>query len=485
MKRTRIALNSVVALVLISGLIFGWRVTHKTPAKVAPTYATAFIGNISNTVSAQGSIVSNSDSNLTFGSSGKLISLAVVVGQPVRAGQVLAAIDDTSARQAVAQATGALSSAKISQTNAQIALQKIQDGIDAKNNQNTLDQAKYKLDQAQIAFDNWNRFHFGFEAKPEILYDYCQQMTGNPANNNKNNSQTVSDCTSWLANYDALTQAKNSYKATQDSLAASTGKYADQNLALAQEQLNNATSNVTNAELSLEVAKKALDGTKLIAPKSGVVAAVGGQVGDQVTANSVGNSGSTGWIVITSAAELQVKVNYAEADATKLNIGAPVSVTFDALPNVEVSGKLISLSPTPSSTGSVTAYGAMISLNRVPNQVKVGMTAQASVILQGVSKVVVVNSSAVTTTGSGSTVTVVTNSGKPDEKQEIRKVVIGIKGDTGTEIKSGLNAGEVVLIPTRTSIGNNGFPSSRFGSGTTTGTLGGGNNGGGGGRVGR
>ena len=75
MKRTRIALNSVVALVLISGLIFGWRVTHKTPAKVAPTYATAFIGNISNTVSAQGSIVSNSDSNLTFGSSGKVTSL--------------------------------------------------------------------------------------------------------------------------------------------------------------------------------------------------------------------------------------------------------------------------------------------------------------------------------------------------------------------------------------------------------------------------
>ena len=279
--------------------------------------------------------------------------------------------------------------------------------------------------------------------RSEILYDFCLQMTGNPANNNKNNSQTVSDCTSWLANYDALTQAKNSYKATQDSLAASAGKYADQNLALAQEQLNNATSNVTNAELSLEVAKKALDGTKLIAPKSGVVAAVGGQVGDQVTANSVGNSGSTGWIVITSAAELQVKVNYAEADATKLNIGAPVSVTFDALPNVEVSGKLISLSPTPSSTGSVTAYGAMISLNRVPNQVKVGMTAQASVILQGVSNVVVVNSSAVITTGSGSTVTVVTNSGKPDEKQEIRNVVIGIKGDTGTEIKSGLKAGEI------------------------------------------
>ena len=267
-------------------------------------------------------------------------------------------------------------------------------------------------------------------------------------------------------------------------MAASTGKYADQNLALALEQLKNADANVANAQLSLEVANKALEGTKLIAPKSGVVAAVGGKIGDQVTANSVGNSGSTGWIVITSAAELQVKVNYAEADATKLNIGAPVNVTFDALPNVQVSGKLISLSPTPSSTGSVTAYGATISMNRVPNQVKVGMTAQASVILQGVSNVVVINSSAVTTTGSGSTITVVTSAGKPDEKQEIRNVTIGIKGDTGTEIKSGLKAGEVVLIPTRNSLGSNGFPSSRFGSGATTGTLGGGS-GGGGGRVGR
>ena len=483
MKRTRIVLNAVIALVLISGLIFGWQVTHKGPEKVAPTYATAFIGNISNTVSAQGSVVSNSDSSLTFGSSGKVTNLNVQVGQSVKAGQVLAAIDDTAARQAVAQATGTLSSAKISQTNAQVALQKIQDGIDAKNNQNTLDQAKYKLDQAQLAFDNWNNFHYGFQAKPEILYDYCQQMVGNPANNNKSNSQTVSDCTSWLANYDALSQAKLTYKATQDSLAASSGKYADQNLALAQEQLKNADANVAYAQLSLDVANKALTGTKLIANKSGVVAAVGGQIGDQVSANSVGSSGSTGWIVITSSAELQVKVNYAEADATKLNIGAPVNVTFDALPNVEVSGKLVSLSPTPSSTGSVTAYGAMISMNRVPNEVKVGMTAQASVILQGVSNVVVINSSAVTTTGSGSTVTVVTNAGKKDEKHEIRNVTIGIKGDTGTEIKSGLKSGEVVLIPTRINIGNNGFPSSRFGSaGPSSGTLGGG---GGGVRVGR
>ena len=484
MKRTRIILNSFVAIILVIGVIFGWRVTHKGPEKVTPTYATAFTGNISNSVSAQGTVVSNSDSNLTFGSSGKVTSVRVIIGQVVRTGQVLATIDDTAARQTVAQATGSLSSAKISQTNAQVALQKIQDGVDEKINQNTLDQAKYKLDQAQIAFDNWNSFHYGFAAKPEILYDYCQQVTGNPANNTKANSQIVSDCSTWLANYDSLTQAKISYKATQDSLAASTGKYADQNLALALEQLKNADANVANAQLSLEVANKALEGTKLIAPKSGVVAAVGGKIGDQVTANSVGNSGSTGWIVITSAAELQVKVNYAEADATKLNIGAPVNVTFDALPNVQVSGKLISLSPTPSSTGSVTAYGATISMNRVPNQVKVGMTAQASVILQGVSNVVVINSSAVTTTGSGSTVTVVTSAGKPDEKQEIRNVTIGIKGDTGTEIKSGLKAGEVVLIPTRNSLGSNGFPSSRFGSGATTGTLGGGS-GGGGGRVGR
>ena len=95
----------LVTLVLITGLVFGWRITHKGPEKVTPTYATAFVGNISNTVSAQGSVVSNSDSNLTFGSSGKVTSLSVVIGQSVRAGQVLATIDDTAARQAVAQAS--------------------------------------------------------------------------------------------------------------------------------------------------------------------------------------------------------------------------------------------------------------------------------------------------------------------------------------------------------------------------------------------
>jgi macrolide-specific efflux system membrane fusion protein len=105
------------------------------------------------------------------------------------------------------------------------------------------------------------------------------------------------------------------------------------------------------------------------------------------------------------------------------------------------------------------------------------MTAQSSVVLQGANNVVVVNSSAVTTTGSGSTVTVVTNAGKSDEKREVRNVVIGIKGDSGTEIKSGLKAGEMVLMPTRVAGSSNGFPSSRFG-GSAAGSLGGGAGGG-------
>ena len=62
---------------------------------------------------------------------------------------------------------------------------------------------------------------------------------------------------------------------------------------------------------------------------------------------------------------------------------------------------------------------------------------------------------------------------------------IGIKGDSGTEIKSGLSAGEVVLVPTRNSVGSSGFPSSRFGGANTTGTLGGSSGTSGGGRVGR
>lgn len=66
--------------------------------------ATVSTGSLSITADGSGTLVPSTELNLTFGSSGTLVGLLVKVGDKVQAGDVLAWIDDTDARNALVSA---------------------------------------------------------------------------------------------------------------------------------------------------------------------------------------------------------------------------------------------------------------------------------------------------------------------------------------------------------------------------------------------
>ena len=66
--------------------------------------ATVTRGDLTLTAAGSGQLVPSSEVNLTFGASGKVLEALVEVGDKVHAGDVLAWIDDATARQAVASA---------------------------------------------------------------------------------------------------------------------------------------------------------------------------------------------------------------------------------------------------------------------------------------------------------------------------------------------------------------------------------------------
>jgi macrolide-specific efflux system membrane fusion protein len=93
-----------------------------------------------------------------------------------------------------------------------------------------------------------------------------------------------------------------------------------------------------------------------------------------------------------------------------------------------------------------------------------------------------VPTAAVRTAGGQSTVTVLSGG-----KQVAKQVRTGVQGDQGTEIKSGLNEGDqVVIAATGGTTGGTGFPTGRFpGGGGGLGGAGGAGGGLGGGTGGR
>jgi multidrug efflux pump subunit AcrA (membrane-fusion protein) len=173
--------------------------------------------------------------------------------------------------------------------------------------------------------------------------------------------------------------------------------------------------------------------------------------------------------------DLQVVAGFAEADASKLAVNQPAEVTLSALPDTTVSGSVVAISPTSTTVSNVVTYDATIALTSPPTTVKSGMTASVSVTVASANNVLEVPSSAVTTTGRASTVTVIKNG-----KQSVVAVTLGLQGDTEDQIDSGLSAGQEVVEPTATVSSASSGSASSTRTGGLTGGLGGGGFGGGG-----
>jgi macrolide-specific efflux system membrane fusion protein len=111
----------------------------------------------------------------------------------------------------------------------------------------------------------------------------------------------------------------------------------------------------------------------------------------------------------------------------------------------------------------------------VPKTVRLGQTTSVQVIVAKADDVLTVPTSAVRTAGGQNTVIVLENG-----QQVTKRVEIGVKGDSTTEIKSGLNEGDQVVRTTTTSTTgqSGGFPGGGFPGGGAGIRFGGGGGGG-------
>jgi len=286
--------------------------------------------------------------------------------------------------------------------------------------------------------------------------------------------------------------AESSLAQTKSTIAASATPSAT---TLAQDQ-----AAIVQDEATVTTDKQALAQTTLTAPVAGTVTAVNDSVGDTISgtgssvsrgasassssssssglgassASSNSSSSSSSFITIETLDKLEVVTGFPEADATKLAVGQPATVTFPALTNVEVAGKVTAISSTSTVVSNVVTYDATITLVNPPADVKDGMTANVSVVTQTRAHVLELPSSAITTTGTVSTVSLLQNG-----KTTVTRVVTGLVGSSSTEIVSGVAAGDVVVLPTVSITAASSTATTSSGFGGFAGTGGGGFAGGG------
>jgi len=183
-----------------------------------------------------------------------------------------------------------------------------------------------------------------------------------------------------------------------------------------------------------------LDLTSFVSYKPGaMVDDVTVKVGDYIQAG-----GKLATLVPTQSLAATAEVS--QLDVAKLKVGQRVTLTFDALDGADTSGTVDEIADSPTSSDSsagtttVVQYPVTVRIGKLPTGDRTGMTGQASVVTTSRRNVVVVPSSAIGGTTANPTVQVV-----QDGTTVTRPVVVGLVTTQGSEILTGLQAGEQVV----------------------------------------
>jgi multidrug efflux pump subunit AcrA (membrane-fusion protein) len=308
-----------------------------------------------------------------------------------------------------------------------------------------LDQAKVNTDASQVNLD-----------QGKLNADTAKQQA------DKTNGQR------------SINQAAASLTSAQDQLNTQTEARPN--------QIASAKAGVLSAQASVATAQQNLGYTTLTSPMDGEVNSINGVVGETAapgggsTPEAPGSQAplpttapSSAFMVIGNVSGLEVVIPFAESDASRLAFNDDAQVTFDAVPNLTISGHVIAVGSAAIVTSGVVNYYATIVLNQVDKALKQGMTANATVTVSKSTNVLSVPNLAITHSAGQAFVTVYASG-----QQVATPVDTGVVGDQYTEVVGGLNDGEQVVLPT---------VRAATGTGSTRG-FGGGGGGGGGIRVG-
>jgi macrolide-specific efflux system membrane fusion protein len=168
---------------------------------------------------------------------------------------------------------------------------------------------------------------------------------------------------------------------------------------------------------------------------------------------------------------MQLDISVSESDIGQVKVGQPASVSVNALTNQQFAAKVTAISVLPSSSSGVVTYDVTLELTQSSSELRAGMSASATVVTDQVTGAVTVENAAISSRGTGSTVTVDNNG-----KMVSTPVITGLVGTNATQIVAGVEPGQQVAIPITTRLATAGST----GAGTGAGGLGGGGLGGGG-----
>ena len=192
---------------------------------------------------------------------------------------------------------------------------------------------------------------------------------------------------------------------------------------------------VSSAQAALDKAMENLEMATMVAPFGGTVTSVNAEAGQEVTAKQV-------VIELVDPSVVNVSAILDEIDVAQVKRGQRVSVYLDALPEIELSGEVSSISTVAKTQSGVVTYPITIKVD-VPAGVQLmeGMSAVATIVVQQVNNALLVPNQAISGSFDNPVVNVMVN-----EEIRQRAITLGLSDGLWTEVITGLEATDMVVV---------------------------------------
>ncbi|SOC16613.1 HlyD family secretion protein [Ureibacillus xyleni] len=168
---------------------------------------------------------------------------------------------------------------------------------------------------------------------------------------------------------------------------------------------------------------------------------IDGEVAGVYTKNNSHAMKGTRLVDIVDYSNLHVKVKVDEYDLKYVEVDQEVDVTINALEK-DIKGKIYAISKEAINENGISYFTAMIDFDK-DESIRVGMSAETKVLKDSATGIKTISMKAIQFDSKNETYVMLSEDGKPIKQY----VETGINDGTTIEIKSGLNADDVVMIP--------------------------------------
>ncbi len=515
LKRPRnLILTGITALIFISIVVVLIRGKSGNAFRTVTVSAAA----IQQEISVTGRVQSSKKVELSFEMPGRISSIAAKVGQNIFAGQFLMSLDlgELNAQKMSGQANINAAQAKLDQLisgarNEDVAvfqtnlenskeglINSSRTGLDAaKNSMITLTDAQYahfsnnsldsirikdakeavlqkiygqpylggiaafyfgqlsdvmtpKIDKAERSIDYSDILAVSEEIKDILLKSQNALIVIYDAMESSTEKTNVGAAkTNVLNQISTLTSAQSAFKNAQDQLSLKKAPATQFDVEIAKSQLD-------QAKASLAVIQAQINKRVIIAPISGVITEINGEIGE------ISSSGKPA-ISLMGNSKYEVEAQIPEADIASAKIGNEAIITVDAYgPDVSWTAKVVQIYPSEQIIDGVATYKTVLQFGKSDDRIRSGMTANIDIVSEKKDGVLAIPQRAVIRKNGSKFVKVLVDkkgdstkqfadltSVFEDKKQAVYEVPIetGIKGSDGKiEIISGLKAGEKIIV---------------------------------------